>query len=151
MKDSSWLINIPISLLKKILQKQYSFSRRYHRSARFDKGLFKEIIFFFAKLLVITTSSFSIIRTFQVHNLSSQYLTGTIPFSKHPFWKHWHNTSYMAIQLSISEDSAILNRFTLQRGTHSTRSSTSAVNNHRLSATVCEHQITSANLPLCSK
>ena len=53
MKDSSWLINISISLLKKILQKQYSFSRRYHISARFHKDCFKERkFFFFAKFLV---------------------------------------------------------------------------------------------------
>ena len=129
MKDSSWLIIISISLLKKILKNNIVSLV----DITYPKGLVKFCYkkAFLCKTSCRTTSSFSSTVPHRYIIPSFQYLTGILPFSNPPFWKLWHNTSYMAIQPSISEDAAIPNSFTLQRCTQSTRSRKSVGNHPR--------------------
>jgi hypothetical protein len=92
MKDSSWLINISISLVKKILQKYHSFSQGIAYPRDFDKGGFKRRKIFFAELLVKQLSVFQHPylpgTKFKFQYLPGtkflfQYLSGTTPFSKY--------------------------------------------------------------------
>ena len=110
---------------------QRGFGKYYSRKEYFlCKTSLKERIIFFAKLVVK-----------QLPIFHHPYLAGISSFSKHPFWKPWHNASYMAIQLSISEDSAIQNSFTLQRCTQSTRSRNLPGTTMDCPQHLCEHQI----------
>ena len=94
------------------------------------KFCFKERIIFFAKLLV-NNFRLSIIRTSQVQSSLFQYLTGTIPFSKHPFENIDTMLATWPFNRPYPRTRLFRNSFTLQRCTQSTRSRTSAGNHPR--------------------
>ena len=134
MKDSSWLINITISLLKKILQKKKFSQRRFKRRKDFLFRTSCKTPFRFPTSVppryLVQLSSTSQVRS----------------FSKTSFLKHRHNARHLCHSAVHDRGRGYSNSFDSAEFVHFHHTIRYTCREHHgLPATVCEHQITDPN------